>query len=219
MITDPIAGAGASAATAPSASARKISSDFQTFLEMLTVQMENQDPLNPIDSSDYAVQLATFSSVEQQVQTNDLLTALSAQMTTTGLADLSGWVGQEARTAAAGYFTGAPITIVPTPASVADTVELIVRNDRGTEVQRLPLPVSDEPIQWAGVQANGQPFAPGQYTFDVVSSANGEVIATSTAETYTLVREVFAQSGQVYVRLDGGTPVLASSVTAVRQPG
>ena len=43
-----------------------INSDFETFLKMLTAQMENQDPLNPIESSDYAVQLATFSGVEQQ---------------------------------------------------------------------------------------------------------------------------------------------------------
>ena len=52
-----------------------ISSDFETFLKMLTVQMENQDPLNPTDSSEYAMQLATFSGVEQQVLTNDLLNA------------------------------------------------------------------------------------------------------------------------------------------------
>jgi len=47
---------------------------------MLTVQMQNQDPLNPVDSSDYAVQLATFSNVEQQVQTNDILRELQSQM-------------------------------------------------------------------------------------------------------------------------------------------
>jgi len=49
-------------ATANSSAAR-ITSDFDTFLRMLTVQMQNQDPLNPIDSADYAVQLATFSGI------------------------------------------------------------------------------------------------------------------------------------------------------------
>ena len=39
------------------------SSDYETFLKMLTVQMQNQDPLNPVESSDFAAQLATFSSV------------------------------------------------------------------------------------------------------------------------------------------------------------
>ncbi len=45
-------------------SSSNISADFETFLKMLTVQMQNQDPLNPVDSSDYATQLATFSGVE-----------------------------------------------------------------------------------------------------------------------------------------------------------
>lgn len=50
-----------------------LSSDFEVFLQMLTAQMKYQDPLNPVDSTDYATQLATFSGVEQAVLTNDLL--------------------------------------------------------------------------------------------------------------------------------------------------
>ena len=59
----------AASTTAASTSSGKplISSDFDTFLKMLTAQMQNQDPMKPIDSADYAVQLATFSGVEQQV--------------------------------------------------------------------------------------------------------------------------------------------------------
>ena len=41
--------------------------DFETFLKMLTTQIRNQDPLNPMEGSEFAVQLATFSGVEQQV--------------------------------------------------------------------------------------------------------------------------------------------------------
>ena len=67
--------------TSTTASTRsQISSDFDTFLKMLTAQMQNQDPFNPIDSTDYATQLATFSGVEQQTRTNDLLTNLGSQI-------------------------------------------------------------------------------------------------------------------------------------------
>lgn len=66
-----------------------IISDFDTFLRMLTVQMQNQDPLNPVDSTDYATQLATFSQVEQAVLTNDLLKSLTTQLTSSGLADMA----------------------------------------------------------------------------------------------------------------------------------
>lgn len=80
-ITQTQSNATVSAPTAQQATSKKeISSDFETFLRMLTVQMQNQDPLDPVDSSDYAVQLATFSNVERQVQTNDLLRELKGSL-------------------------------------------------------------------------------------------------------------------------------------------
>ena len=96
--------------------------------------MENQDPLNPTDSSEYAQQLATFSGVEEAVLTNDLLTALMVQMNTTGMAQLADWVGKEARAAAPAYFDGSPITLAPNPAVIADKVELVVYDEDGNEV-------------------------------------------------------------------------------------
>ena len=72
---------GAASSSKPSAAkTSSISSDYQMFLKLLTTQMTNQDPSSPMDSADYAVQLATFSQVEQQVKTNDLLTSLATQM-------------------------------------------------------------------------------------------------------------------------------------------
>jgi len=99
MEVSPIATAVAPSYTDASAT-KEISSDFETFLKMLTVQLENQDPLNPVDSADYAVQLATFSGVEQQVQTNDLLKQLATQLGTGSIAQMASWVGMEARTTA-----------------------------------------------------------------------------------------------------------------------
>jgi flagellar basal-body rod modification protein FlgD len=77
MITDPTTLRPA-ATTAPPAN-RALPSDAVTFLNMLTVQMRNQDPLNPMAPTDFAVQLATFSSVEQQLQTNTLLQSMLSQ--------------------------------------------------------------------------------------------------------------------------------------------
>lgn len=47
--------------------------DYQSFLKLLVAQMKNQDPTAPMDSTDYVAQLATFSQVEQTVQTNSKL--------------------------------------------------------------------------------------------------------------------------------------------------
>jgi flagellar basal-body rod modification protein FlgD len=50
--------------------------DYESFLKLLVTQMKNQDPTKPMDSTDYVAQLATFSQVEQSVQTNTKLDAL-----------------------------------------------------------------------------------------------------------------------------------------------
>ncbi len=197
-------------------STRKIASDFDTFLRMLTVQMQNQDPLNPVDSSDYAVQLATFSGVEQQVQTNDLLKAMAAQMGTSGMAQMAAWVGREARAPVAAHFTGAPITVAPNPAVLADSVEMVVRNAAGTEVQRVTIPTGAAPVQWSGVGEGGLPFPSGLYSFEIISSANGEVLLAEQADVYSTVTEVRSEGGETILILSGGVAVPASLVSALR---
>ena len=203
-------------ATADNGSGAKISSDFETFLKMLTVQMQNQDPLNPVDSSDYATQLATFSGVEQQVQTNDLLRSLAGQMGTGGLAQLAGWVGMQARAPVPAYFDGAPVSVVPNVQRGADAAQLVVFNESGAEVQRLDIGLDNQPVVWAGVRADGRQMPDGPYRFETVSSALNEVVATNTAEVYATVSEVQIKDGINTLVLSGGRTVAASDVTAVR---
>ena len=190
--------------------------DFDTFLRMLTAQMRNQDPTDPIDSADYAVQLATFAGVEQQVRTNDLLAGLSGQMALSGLAQMASWVGREARAAMPAWFDGSPVTISPNPLAVADAAELVVRDADGQEVVLLPIPVSSEPVEWAGVTADGDPLPSGLYRFEVVSLSGGAPLRTETAEVYGRVREVRSVDGQALLVMEGGATVAASAVTALR---
>jgi flagellar basal-body rod modification protein FlgD len=56
---------------------KTIAQNFDAFLGLLTTQLKNQSPLDPLDSNQFTQQLVQFSSVEQQLKTNDLLTALS----------------------------------------------------------------------------------------------------------------------------------------------
>lgn len=215
------AGAANGQTTTSSAAAPKkaeISSDFETFLKMLTVQMQNQDPLNPVDSSDYAVQLATFSGVEQQVQTNDLLKGLAEILGTNGMAQMAGWVGKEARAPAAAYFDGDPITLAPNPVASADRAQVVVRNSSGQEVERFDVPVSAEPVTWSGLNAEGFPRDLGLYNFEVVSFVGGEALAQDPVEVYSTVTEVRSQGGETILILKGGVAISASQVSALRDP-
>lgn len=194
----------------------RIEQDFEMYLRMLTTQLENQDPLNPLNPEDYAAQLAQFSAVEQQIRTNTLLEAMGEALNLSGLADLAGWVGLEARAAGPVGFDGAPVTLYPVPAGVADSATLIVRDAAGAEIQRLAIPPVAEPVVWAGVAEGGAPLAPGIYSFEVESRARGEVVATSVPESYARVTEMRAGPDGPVAVLAGGVELPASAVRALR---
>lgn len=209
---------GPTAKEATASKAPVISSDFETFLKMLTVQMENQDPLNPLESSDFAVQLATFSGVEQQVQTNDLLGAMSAQLGAMSVADLAGWVGMEARAVTSAWFSNTPLTLQPDPASGAEQTYVVVRDSAGALVDRFEVPVSDEPLQWAGIDAVGSPLSPGIYSFHLQSYSQNTLIGDEQMAVYSEVVEARVENGETVLVLAGGDEVLASDIDALRGP-
>ena len=194
-----------------------ISSDFETFLKMLTAQMENQDPLNPIESTDYATQLATFSGVEQQVQTNDLLKSLSGQMGVMGMAQLSSWVGMEGRAAVSVPFDGSPITLDPVPRSIADMAFLIVRDASGAEVQRSELGLQGGSMDWVGVGVDGAPLPFASYSFEVENHSQGAVVGSDPVAVYSEIREARMEDGHTVLVFEGGSKLSADEVTAIRK--
>ena len=202
----------------PASESSNTVTDYELFLEMLTAQLKYQDPLEPMDSTDYASQLAELSNVEQAVLTNDLLEDLIAQMTTGGLTDMAALVGKEARATGSTYFDGTPITLTPVSASSADTVEIIVRDASGAEVQRIPLALDADTAEWAGVDAGGVRMPNGLYSFETVSSLNGEVVSQTPIEVYSAVVEVRRDGDQTMLVLEGGALVPSDQVTAFRDP-
>lgn len=71
MAVDPVSAATNTVTqTASAAAAGKATLDYDTFLKLLVAEMKNQDPTEPMDSTEYISQLASFSNVEQTIQTN-----------------------------------------------------------------------------------------------------------------------------------------------------
>lgn len=191
------------------------SQEYLTFLNMLTVQMRNQDPLNPMSSTDFAVQLATFSSVEQQVQTNQLLAQIANRE---GLAEMGSWVGMDVRVGGGLWFSGAPIDLTPEPALGADRVELIVRDAFGSEVDRRTLPPHADGYLWNGIGGAGFALPAGQYHFDLVSYEAGEVIDVIPVAGYQQVSELRIENGQVRLVFPGGQARDLTEVSGLRRP-
>ena len=195
-----------------------LSSDFETFLVMLTTQMQNQDPLNPMESSDFAVQLATFSGVEQQVKTNDLLSGLGTQIDVMNLGQLAGWVGMEARSSAPVRFEGSPLTLFPTVPNTADRAELIVSDDSGKVIQRLDFNPGSQEITWAGVDDAGVPLPDGTYQFVVQPFAGGALLDMQAVEAFSMIKEVRTDGDEIGLILQGDIEQSAQSITALRTP-
>lgn len=195
-----------------------LSSDFETFLKMLTVQMENQDPLNPIQSADFAVQLATFSGVEQQVRTNELISDLMGSLNLSGLAQLSGWVGMEARAPVAALFQGDPITLAPTLPSGIDQATLVVRDARGQEVSREAIPTDGRDILWGGGDAFGARLPDGLYRFEVETRSAGELVSIDPVPVYARIAEARLEAGATVVVFEGGEVAGTDAITGLRSP-
>ncbi|MEX5727896.1 flagellar basal-body rod modification protein FlgD [Rhodovulum iodosum] len=213
MATAPAATPAGSALTAT------IPSDFETFLRMLTAQIRNQDPLDPMKSTEFAVQLATFSGVEQQLRTNSLLETMAGGMGLSALAAYGDWVGREVRSAAPAPFDGTPLTIELGAPSGAARAELVVADETGAERQRLAIDPADETVTWAGTDEDGTPFGQGPYRFSVEGyDSSGALIDSARAETYQRVAEVRVEDGAAVLLFAGGGRVAGDAVTGLRDP-
>lgn len=194
-------------------------SDYSTFLTMLTAQIKNQDPLNPMSSDNFASQLATFSAVEQQTQTNALLTQQLAQNTQTSMAQMASWVGKEVRVAAPVEFDGTtPIILSPNPAEYADRTVLVVLNDQGNEVSRTQIPVGSADYEWLGLDDAGDPLPPGIYDLSLESYQGEKLMGTTGIEHFGIVNEIRSTGYGISALLNGGVEVSTALITALRQP-
>lgn len=194
-----------------------ISSDFDTWLNLMTAQLQNQDPFDPVDSTAYTAQLAQFSAVEQQVQTNDLLSELISVSTSSDMASMAEWVGKEVRVAAEAEFNGDPVSVMAITDDVASSAQLVVRDQYGAEINRFAAGIGETEINWNGTNSSGQTVSYGTYSFEVESyDSYGELIGVNDAEIYTEVLEVQRVGDQYALILPGGTAVGTASVSAIR---
>ncbi|MHA6346771.1 flagellar hook capping FlgD N-terminal domain-containing protein [Roseivivax sp. CAU 1761] len=209
------------AAADPAARGTSLAGDFETFLKMLTVQARNQDPLNPLDSSEYAAQLAAFSTVEQQVQTNDLLREIGAALSggpARQLQDLRNWIGAEVLAPVAAAYDGTPLRLHTVPEAGAETALLRVETADGAVLDRVAIDPAGGAAVWDGPP--GPEGAPGPYRF-VVESWQGEtLIGEAPAQVYVPVTEARrGPDGIAILRTAGGEEIAETAVAGLRVGG
>src|ERR1700744_4864479 len=88
-----------SAAAANALANTQIAGNFQSFLQLLTTQLQNQNPLSPLDTNQFTQQLVEFAGVQQQIKTNDALTSLVSLQMATATTQALNFVGKTANVA------------------------------------------------------------------------------------------------------------------------
>ncbi len=215
--TTPTAGAASPKKTAAEETgAAAPGGDFQTFLTLLTAQMRNQDPLKPMDSTEFVSQLASFSAVEQQVRSNDRLQGILDVLSGGTPAGLAEWIGRDVRVAASTDYSGTPVEVALSPHEGADRGVMVVKNDFGQEVARVAVDGDAETATWDGTDSAGRQAATGRYSFSLESYAGSTLLATSSGAVFSTVREVRMKDGSPVLVVADGTQVPLSQVGGVR---
>lgn len=178
-------------APAPTASAAAAQSQFMT---LLVTQMENQDPLNPMDNSQMTSQLAQLSTVSGIDTLNTTLQSLVGSYQSSQTLAAAAMIGQNILTAGnsltlangTGNF-GVNVT------TAAGDVQVNIQNSAGQTVDTMDLgaqPVGTVPLTWNGTTSTGAAAPAGQYTFTVNATTNGQSTAGATGLSYGQVSSV-----------------------------
>lgn len=189
--------------------------DFETFLKMLTAQIKAQDPLNPMEGADFAVQLATFSGVEQQVQTNDLLERLVGASSGQSISAYSDWIGKQVRTKGQVYFGDDPLTMDISPSPTADKAVLVTLDQFGRRVQSEDIGTGAGLVDWFGADAAGERLQKGMYSFVLESYRGDKLISSDKVAAYSAVYEVQQKDGKISFVLSGGATASPEDVDAL----
>ena len=160
--------------------------DKNGFLKLLIAQLQNQDPLQPMDNQQFAVQLATFNSLEQLMDINKQLTALQTtqgQSTQFNAASLIGkQINAEGNNIA--VESSAPAKLNYQLSANAANVTLKIQDSNGTLIRQLETGAQgagDQTFTWDGQDATGRAVSDGIYTFQVNAvNANGKQIGASS---------------------------------------
>lgn len=200
-------------AAAQSDEAATIASDFETFLKLLTTQMRNQDPLKPLESTEFVAQLATFSSVEQQVAANKHLSTIES-LIGGGAGSLAGWLGSEIEAPMPLAWDGAPVQVRVTPEASAERAYLVVRDAEGNTVHRAAVEPGLTEHVWTG--AGGTQG--GLHGFELEYWAGEEQLSVQTGRVFARVVEARPGESGAVLLTDGDVRVEEGAVTAVRAP-
>ena len=197
----------------------QIAGNFNTFLTLLTTQLQNQNPLDPLDTNQFTQQLVQFASVEQQINMNTQLQTLVSLQQSAQNTQALGYVGKTVTVSG----STAPLTNSkaqwtfnpPSPATatftITDSTGATVFSTTGT------VQPGAQPFNWNGVSSTGQQLPDGNYTLTISAvGANGQSVAVPTTGT-GVVNSVDLTKSPPLLSI-GGRNYTLNQILSVEQP-
>jgi flagellar basal-body rod modification protein FlgD len=210
---------GAGAAGALSSKTVSSADGEQRFLKLLVTQLNNQDPLNPLDNAELTSQLAQMSTVSGIERLNTAFQSLLAQSGSSQVLQSASLIGRSVLVPGTGLELkqGAAVPFAVELPQGADSVKVTVTNAAGNTVRSFDLgalPPGVKTLSWDGMSDDGAKLADGAYTVSVAAySADSRVMAG--ALTYAGVASVSQGGNGVALDLGGGRKAALSEVRLI----
>jgi flagellar basal-body rod modification protein FlgD len=196
---------------------QQLAGNFSTFLTLLTTQLQNQDPMSPMDSNQFTQQLVEFSGVEQQINTNDNLQSLIALSLSQQASSTVNYIGHSVvMTSGKGALNNGTVDWTYNLSAASAGTTLNVTNASGQVVYSASGSTSqgNSDFTWDGKDANGNQLPDGQYTLAVSATASDGTAVTSTIASKALVTAV-DMSGSTPQLILGAMEIPLSEVSLV----
>jgi flagellar basal-body rod modification protein FlgD len=196
----------------------QLSSNLDNFLTLLTTQLQYQDPLSPMDSTQFTNQLVQFASVEQQIQSNRNLESLISLQQTNNMVGAVSYIGKQVEV------TGQTTTLkdgqatfsytLPSDASAA-VLGIYDENGKQVAVAQAEKTTGRHDFVWNGKDGRGNTLPAGKYTIQVAAVDANNTQITPTYTTTGTVTSVGIDKGVATLDLDGVEVPLSNIVRVV----
>ena len=191
------------------------------FLKLLVAQLKNQDPLKPEDNTQFASQLAQFSSLEAAMGTNTRLDSLSSQnqgIANTQVVSLVGKTATVKGSLVTATGSGTPVPVSFTLASASATTNVTIQDASGHVVRTIPIGGHDPglvKITWDGKDDHGTVVSAGTYAVSIQAKTGAGGAVSVAQETTGLVKSIAFDKGYPVLTLANGMQVPVSDLLKV----
>lgn len=198
----------------------RLAESFDTFINLLTTQLKNQDPLSPLDSNQFTQQLVQMTGVEQQLYSNDLLKQLVTN-TGSGISTAVTLIGRDVKATNpdTGIVDGKATWNYNLAAGASD-VKIEITDANGKLVHaEAPSDISsgDHTLEWNGKDLTGKQLSGGPFTMKVTAKDSKGGAVTSTVFVKGRVTGVEQKDGKTLITVNGAQ-IPWETVTSITEP-